>query len=139
MQKTRVSPPAIRVGLFTVLLALYGLPLAAETASPAEAHDLYNPARTALVNAQLQLAESSQQQREFRERAERMVKGMDNSLAQLENAAQLDPAMRVSIEEVREKLAALRQEASLCSQENAATLDAYDQLLNDLQNLIERY
>ena len=139
MQKKRVSPPAVRVGLFTVLLALYGMPVRAETASPAEAHDLYNPARTALVNAQLQLAESSQQQREFLERAERMVKGMDNSLALLENAGQLDPSMRVSIEEVRERLVALRQEASLCSLDKRTTLDTYGQLLNDLQGLIERY
>ena len=140
MQKQRMSPIAGRITLCTLLLlVLFGMQLRAETSSPAGPHDLYNPARTALVNAQLQLAESIQQQREFLERAERMVKGMDSSLAQLESAAQLDPSMRVSIDEVRERLAALRQEASLCSQENAATLDAYDQLLNDLQNLIERY
>jgi predicted nuclease with TOPRIM domain len=140
MQKKRVSPPAVRLGLFTLLLlALHGMPLGAETTSPSEPHDLYNPARTALVNAQLQLAESSQQQREFLERAERMIKGMDSSLALLENAGQLDPSMKASIDEVRERLVALRQEASLCSLNRGATLDSYNQLLDDLQRLIERY
>lgn len=138
MLKQPVSTPAGRLTLFTLLLAFYGVPLLAE-APPEGPHDLYNPARTALVNAQLQLAESSQQQREFLERAERMAKGIDNSLALLENAGQLDPSRKVAIDEVRQRLAALQQDASLCTLARSTTLDTYDQLLNDLQGLIERY
>ncbi len=135
-------PPAVRLTLLTVLLlALYGMgtSLWAESSSPTGPHDLYNPARTALVNAQLQLAEASQQRREFQESAERMVKGIDNSLALLENASQLDPSRKAAIDEVRERLAALQREASLCTLARSTTLDTYNQLLNDLQGLIERY
>ena len=139
MLKQPVSPPAGRLTSFALLLAFYGVPLLAEAPPPEGPHDLYNAARTALVNAQLQLAESSQQQREFLERIERMAKGIDNSLALLENASQLDPSRKVAIDQVRQRLAALQQEASLCTLARSTTLDTYDQLLNDLQGLIERY
>ena len=140
MQIRRVSPPIARLALpILLLLAVAGMPLLAETPPPAVSHDIYNPARTALVNAQRQLAESSRQQQEILERLQRVYAELDSSLALLESAGQLDPAMQAPIEKIRVRLSALKDQPSACPMSNSSTPDVYNQLLDELQGLIEHY
>jgi septal ring factor EnvC (AmiA/AmiB activator) len=112
--------------------------LGAATTSSAS-HDLYNPARTALVNAQLHLAESSRQEQDILERLKRMHTELDSSLALLANAGDLDPSMRDQIEDARRRLAALQDKPALCPMDSGSSLLVYDQLLDDLQALIAHY
>ncbi len=140
MQTRRVSPPIARLALpILLLLAVAGMPLLAETPPPAASHDIYNPARTALVNAQRQLAESSRQQQEILERLQRMYAELDSSLALLESAGQLDPAMQAPIEKIRVRLSTLKDQPSACPVGNSSTPDVYKKLLDELQELIEHY
>ena len=105
MQKPRLS---LSLSLATLpallLLVVMGMPLLAETPPPAATHDIYNPAHTALVNAQRQLAESSRQQQEISERLQRMHAEIDSSLELLKSARELDPAMKASIETISNRL-----------------------------------
>ena len=114
------------------------MPLGATTVSSA-GHDLYSPARTALLNAQRQVAESLGQEREILERLRQMHGALDSSLALLANAEELDPSMKSRIEDVRNRLAALQDKPALCPQDKNSSLDVYSQLLGDLQALIEHY
>ena len=140
MQKRRVSHPMTTLALAALLLlAATGRPLLAETPPPVAKHDIYNPARTALVNAQRQLAESSRQQQDMLERLQRIHSELDNSLALLESAGQLDPSMRAPIEDLRTRLSALKDQTSLCPMGSGASVDSYSQLLNELQAMIEHY
>lgn len=140
MQKQRVSLPLTMPLLAALLLSLVaGMPLLADTPPPAKSHDIYNPARTDLVNAQRRLAESSQQQQDILERLERMHAELDNSLALLASAAQHDPSMANPIERVRKRLATLKEQPSLCPAGNSSVLEVYSQLLDELQGLIEHY
>jgi hypothetical protein len=115
------------------------MPLLAENPPPAATHDIYNPARTALVNAQRQLAESSRQQQEILDRLQRVYAELDSSLALMASAGELDPAMQAPIESIRTRLAALRERPSSCPMANTSSLDVYTQLLDELQGLIEQY
>jgi len=102
-------------------------------------HDIYNPARVALVNAQRQLAESSRQEQDILERIRQMHRELESSLALLSDAASKDPAMEESIGTVRARLAALKDRPGLCPMDNNSSLAEYDLLLKDLQALIEHY
>jgi len=140
MQKRLVSPPITMLTLpALLLLVITGMPLLAEAPPPAKTHDIYNPARTALVNAQRQLAESSRQQQEILERMQRVYAELDSSLALLASAGKLDPAMEAPIESIRTRLATLREQPSDCPMVNSSSLDVYTQLLDELQGLIEHY
>jgi hypothetical protein len=140
MQKRLVSPPITMLTLpALLLLVITGMPLLAEAPPPAPTHDIYNPARTALVNAQRQLAESSRQQQEILDRLQRIYAELDSSLALLASAGELDPAMQTPIESIRTRLAALRERPSDCPMANTSSLDVYTQLLDELQGLIEHY
>ncbi|MCP5122906.1 MAG: hypothetical protein H6984_10605 [Pseudomonadales bacterium] len=121
------------------LLETSSMPLAAATTPSAVNHDIYNPARTALVNAQRQLAESSRQEQDILQRTKRMHEELDKSLALLANAGALDPAMKAQIDAVRVRLAALQDRPALCPMDRNSSLTVYEQLVADLQQLIEQY
>ena len=116
-----------------------GTPLLAETPPPAATHDIYNPARTALVNAQRQVADSSRQQQEILERLRRVHTEINSSLELLKSAREQDPAMQASIETIGKRLRALQDQTSSCLMGNKSSLDAYTGLLDELQGLIEHY
>lgn len=142
MQQRRASFPITipaTAALALLLLVVTGMPLLAETPAPAATHDIYNPARTALVNAQRQLAESSRQQQEILERLQRVHTELNSSLALLESAGQLDPSMQAPIEDIRTRLAALKDQPATCPMGNSSSLEVYNQLLGELQGLIEHY
>jgi hypothetical protein len=121
-----------------LLVGTASIPLGATPTAPG-GHDLYNPARTALVNAQKQLAESSRQEQDILGRVRQMHSELDSSLALLGNAAELDPVMREQIAAVRARLAALQDKPALCPMDNSSSLRVYSQLLDDLQALIDHY
>jgi septal ring factor EnvC (AmiA/AmiB activator) len=122
-----------------LLIATASVPLGSAATTSSASHDLYNPARTALVNARKQLAESSRQERDILERIKRMHTDLDSSLALLANAGDLDPSMQDQIGDVRKRLAALQDRPSLCPMDSTSSLLVYDQLLDDLQALITHY
>jgi septal ring factor EnvC (AmiA/AmiB activator) len=119
-------------------LVLVGTPLLAADPPPPESHDIYNLARTDLVNAQRQLADSSRQHQDTLERLERMQAELDKSLALLESAAQRDPSMKAPIDAIRKRLATLKEQSSLCTAGDSSP-QVYKQLLDELQQLIEHY
>ena len=102
-------------------------------------HDIYNPARTALVNAQKQLAESAKQEQDMLQRIQRMHRELDSSLELLASAETLDPSQRAPIEALRTRLAALKDRPTLCPMDNQTSLDIYAGLLDDIQSMIEHY
>jgi septal ring factor EnvC (AmiA/AmiB activator) len=138
--------------LLTVLttLSLSGLLFAGQTSPPQPlasepqpvqpaSHDLYNPARVALVNAERQLAESSRQEQDILERVQQMHKELESSLSLLAEAADKDPGMQQSITDIRNRLSALKDRPALCPLDNNSSIDVYGKVLADLQALIDRY
>lgn len=107
--------------------------------APAAHHDIYNPTRTALVNAHRQLTESLAQEREILERIKRTREELDASLALLEKAEDLDPSMKTPIDSLRSQMAALQDTSSLCPLDSSSSLDLYSELLDGLQTLIDHY
>jgi hypothetical protein len=143
MQKPRVLiPTTVLAGLALVGLLLAGpasMPLIAETPPAAASHDIYNPARTALVNAQRQLAESIHQQQEILEQTKHIHGQLNSSLELLASAAALDPSMKAPINAVRQRLASLQDDPALCSMKNGSSLADASTLLDELQLLIDHY
>ncbi len=143
MQTRQVSIFRTGVARFTLCALLLAcatnMPAQAEKANSAQAHDIYNPARAALINAQRQLAESYRQQQDVLARTARMHKELQTSLALLTKAEQLDPANKATIEALRSRLAALEDRPTLCPMDSQSSLDVYSQLLDEMQTLIEQY
>ncbi len=136
--KSALAPLAL---LAILVISISGLALAgtATPAAPDAQHDIYNPARTALVNAQRQLAESSRQEKDILEAIERMRGELDASLALLSQAEQLDPSMQEPIAQLRARLAALQDRPSLCPEDSTSSLGVYSRLLDEMQGLIDHY
>jgi chromosome segregation ATPase len=109
------------------------------TGALAPAHDLYNPARTALVNARRQLAETFRQEEDILRQRQRVHEELDESLTLLANARQLDPAMAEPIEALRKRIAALEQDPCASRLDSETMKDLYDRLLADFETLIEHY
>lgn len=119
-----------------VLLA----PAEADTGAAAEVrHDLYNPARVALVNARRQVAESSSQEQEMLVSIKRMHAELDSSIELLADAQNMDPSIKARLQAIRERLAALGDSSSLCPMGSDSSLQTYDQILDELQRLIDQY
>jgi len=107
--------------------------------APAAHHDIYNPSRTALVNAHRQLTESLAQEREILERIQRTRRELSASLALLAKAEELDPSVEKPIDDLRSHIVALQENPSLCPMDSASSLDLYGELLDTLQTLIDHY
>jgi chromosome segregation ATPase len=118
---------------------MVSLTVAAETPSAGTGRDIYNPARTALINAQRQLAESSQLEKDILERVQRMHTELTASLDLLASAQQHDPSMITQIEALRSQLVELQSNHRTCLDDGKASLQLYDKLLADLQALIDHY
>jgi septal ring factor EnvC (AmiA/AmiB activator) len=130
MQTRRLWLPAACLATLALAVVLVG---------EASSHDIYNPARTALVNAERQLSETAREEQDILERLQRMHGELDSALQLLASAEQLDPAMQAPIADVRERLAALQDKPSLCPQDSSSAVVTYQQLLGDVQALIEHY
>ena len=102
-------------------------------------HDIYNPARTAMVNAHKELAESLELEREIVDRIGRARQKIDASVALLASAGRYDPAMQPPIDRLQSQLTNVLNSASLCPGDTPSCLDLYRQMLDDLQTLIEQY
>lgn len=143
MQIRRAFFPMILLSLFAlagILLAgRAGIAPVAAAPPPTATHDIYNPARTALVNAQRQLAESARLEKDILQRLKQMHRELDSSLELLASAQQLDPAMQGSIDAVRQRLAELRDSPALCPLDRPSSVGVYAGLLDELQALIEHY
>ena len=143
--------PGLIIAFFILVLCVVPLVAlrepAAEPAPPAPLtaaavapdHDIYNPARTAMVNAQKELAESLELEREVVERIEHARQKIDASAALLASAGRLDPSMQAPIEQLQSQLTTLQNSASLCPGDTASCLGLYRQMLDDLQAMIEQY
>ena len=136
---TSGTRPPLHILLALLLAVIANMPAHAEIDESTQTHDIYNLSRTAIINAQRQLAKSYQQQQEVLERTARMHDELQKSLALLAKAEQLDPANKSKIEAVRENLAKLEDRSALCPMDNASSLDVYKQLLDELQTLIEQF
>lgn len=146
MQKRGPIVPLSALTAVTLsLVAILGSPIsplvAATSAAmvPAAHHDIYNSARTALVNAQRQLAESLWQEQELLKSVQHVQQELNDSLALLASAEELDPSMKAPIGELRSRLTALQARSSLCPMDSSSSLERYRKLLDDLQVLIEHY
>lgn len=140
MHTQRLLAPTSALALGVLLLtATTAIPLAAAGPSPAAAHDIYNPARIALVNAQRQVAEALRAEQELLERMQRLHGELDSSLEALARAERLDPAMAEPIATVRAALAELQANAALCPMGYRSSIAAYSDLLAELQTLIDHY
>ena len=102
-------------------------------------HDIYNSARTAMVNAHKELAESLELEREIVDRIGRARQKIDASVALLASAGRYDPAVRPPIDRLQSQLATVLNSSSLCPGDTPSCLDRYRQMLDDLQTLIEQY
>ena len=110
----------------------------APEAHPTE-HDLYNPARAALVNARRQLAETFRQEQDILEQRRRVHRELDESLKLLADAQQLDPSMTVPIEDLRARISRLESDPCAMQFDGDSLKELYDQLLSDFEALIEHY
>ena len=102
-------------------------------------HDLYNPARTALINARQHLSESFSQEQDILEQVQRVHQELDESLTLLARAEQIDPKVKVEVDALRARLAALEDQRSLGRMDEQALRDTYEALLRDFEDLIQRY
>lgn len=131
------------IGLGLLLATGTGTPLladeraTAETAAPA--HDLYNPARTALVNARRQLAETFRQEQDILKQRQSVHRELDESLKLLATAEQIDPSMKAPIEALREQIAELERDPCASKYEGETLKELYDKLLAEFEALIEHY
>ena len=130
-------------GAVLALLANSGTPLSATAAlaygDETGSHDIYNPARTALVNARRQLAETFRQEQDIQIQRERVHRELAESLKLLENAEQLDQAMRAPIDDLKQRIAALDQDPCGSRHEGKSLKELYDELLADFEALIAHY
>jgi hypothetical protein len=144
-----VKSPAFLISAAVVLGT--GLLLAAGGAAPVRAggdtavathapeHDLYNPARAALVNARRQLAETFRQEQDILEQRRRVHRELDASLKLLADAEQLDPSMSAPIEGLRERISVLESDPCATQFDGETLKELYDRLLADFEALIEHY
>lgn len=102
-------------------------------------HDLYNPARTALINARAQLAETLSQEQDILEQMQRVHRELDASLTLLANARQIDPAMKVPINTLRARLSALEDDRAVAQMDTETLRGTYQRLLADFEALIQHY
>jgi chromosome segregation ATPase len=102
-------------------------------------HDLYNPARTALVNARAQLAETFSQEEDILEQMQRVHRELDESLTLLANARQIDPAMKAPIDALRARLSALEDDRAVAHMDTETLRGIYQRLLADFEALIQHY
>jgi chromosome segregation ATPase len=134
---------AVGGAALSALLANNGTPLHVAVAlaygDQPGSHDLYNPARTALVNARRQLAETFRQEQDIQVQRERVHRELAESLKLLENAEQLDQAMKAPIEDLKQRIAALDQDPCGSRHEGKSLEELYDELLADFEALIAHY
>lgn len=126
-----------------LVLAQSGMPLKAEEiAIPANRsgeHDLYHPARTALVNARRQLAETFRQEQDIQVQRQRVHRELVESLKLLENAEQLDPSMKGPIETLKQRIEVLESDPCASQFDGSSLKEMYDELLAEFEALIEHY
>jgi len=102
-------------------------------------HDLYNPARAALINARGQLAESFSQEEDIVEQLQRAHRELDASLTLLARAQEIDPTMKAPIDALRAKLSALENDPSVARMDTETLRSNYVRLLDEFEALIEHY
>jgi len=125
-----------------VLLDTIGEPLAAGhelLVAQDEEHDLYNPARTALVNARQRLSESFSQEQDILEQVKRVHEELDESLRLLARAEEIDPNVKAQVDALRARLTALEDERTLSGMDEQELRDIYQALLRDFEELIQHY
>ncbi len=136
-----VNPAAILSA--AILLPGMGALLTARESIAADetpaSHDIYNPARTALVNARRQLAVTFVQEQDIMEQRQRIHRELDESLKLLADAQKLDPTMRRPIEELSTRIATLESDPCATQLHGKTLKELYDELLTDFEALIEHY
>ena len=114
-----------------------------EDASPvdqtATEHDLYNPARAALVNAQRQLALTYSSEMDMIEQKRRISQELDDSLKLLAEARHSDASMQAAIDALRAKISELRNAPRNTDMDGESLRELYSSLLTDFENLINHY
>ena len=127
----------------TLVLTRVGQPLHAADyvayGDDAASHDMYNPARTALVNARRQLAETFRQEQDILVQRQRVHRELLESLKLLENAENLDPSMAEPIEDLKQRISTLERDPCASQFDDKSLKELYDELLADFETLIGHY
>jgi septal ring factor EnvC (AmiA/AmiB activator) len=104
-----------------------------------ERHDLYNPARTALVNARQYLSESFSQEQDVLEQLKRIHHELDESLRLLARAEEIDPTVKAQVDVLRARLTALEDQRTISGMDKQTLRDTDQTLLRDFEELIQHY
>lgn len=112
---------------------------ASQTDQAATEHDLYNPTRAALVNAQRQLALTYSSEMDMIEQKRRISQELDNSLKLLAEARHSDVSMQADIDALRAKISDLRNAPRDTDLDGESLRDLYSRLLTDFEKLINHY
>lgn len=99
--------------------------------------DYYDPARAALVNARLRLEESIGHEKALLVQLQRTREELDAAIAQLEKAADLDPADRARIERLRSRLLSIESPDSTGAMNSKNLHASYQELLGQMESLIK--
>ena len=118
------------VTLALVAVVLYGPALREQEP------DYYNPARTAIVNARLQLEESLGHEKALNEQLQMVHEELDSAITQLGKAADLDPADRARIEALRSSLMSIERPDASLEQSSNELYQSYSDLLSQMDVLI---
>lgn len=96
----------------------------------------YDPARTALVNARLRFEESLGHEQALIAQLQMVHKELDSAIAQLGRAADLDPADRARIEDLRASLLSIEQTDGPEKLGSEELYQSYRELLAQMDALI---
>lgn len=102
-------------------------------------HDLYNPTRAALVNAQRQLSLTYSSEMDMIEQKRRVSQELDDSLKLLAEARHSDASMQADIDALRAKISDLRNAPRDTDLDGESLRDLYSRLLADFEKLINHY
>ena len=98
--------------------------------------DYYDPARTALVNARLRFEESLGHEQALISQLQMVREELDSAITQLGKAADLDPADRARIEELRTRLQSIGRSGTLGELSSYELHQSYRELLAQMDALI---
>jgi hypothetical protein len=118
-------------GILTLAAVIYFGPMLRE-----QEPNYYNPARTALVNARLQFEESLGHEQVLLTQLQRVREELDSAITQLGKAADLDPADRARIEELRASLQSIEHPDGLVDLSANELQQSYRDLLAQMDVLI---
>jgi len=98
--------------------------------------DLYDPARSALVEADLHISRAYGHERTLLQQLHEGRRELDTALTYLEHAAHVDPALRIQIEPLRNRLRTLQDDTARGRLSTGELHHSYQELLARVEALI---